>query len=258
MEREKMKITGNTILITGGGSGIGRGLAEAFHALGSKVIITGRRERVLRETVAANPGMDYRIFDQDHPPAARELAADLRRQFPALNVLVNNAGIQRVEDLTSGEIAHAEATINTNLLGPVRLTAALIQQLMSQPHGAIINVSSALAMVPAAMIPTYCATKAAMHSYTQSLRYQLRNTSLQVIEIIPPWVQTELQGDRGLNPKAMPLNEYIAETMAILKDSPDATEIVSERAKAMRFAERGDYDAFFGRFNEGWLASQQR
>ena len=109
------------------------------------------------------------------------------------------------------------------------------------------------------MIPTYCATKAALHSYTQSLRFQLRRTSVEVIEIIPPWVQTELQGERGLNPRAMPLAEYIAETMALLQHSPAANEIVSERGKAMRFAEQGgDYDIFFETFNGGWTASQTR
>ena len=253
-----MKTTGNTILITGGGSGIGRGLAEVFHTLGNKVIIAGRRERVLQATVATSPGMDYLVLDQDSFAGVRHLAAELQRRFPELNVLVNNAGIQRVEHLTSGEIADAEATITTNLLGPIRVTAALIRQLMRQPQSAILNVSSALAMVPAAMLPTYCASKAAIHSYTQSLRYQLRDTSVQVIEIIPPWIQTELQGDRGMNPKAMPLKEYIAETMAILQDAPEATEVVVERARPMRFAARGDYDAFFSRYNEGWAASQQR
>jgi len=147
---------------------------------------------------------------------------------------------------------------NTNVLGPMHLTAALIGQFMAQPQAAILNVSSALAMMPAAMMPSYCASKAAIHSYAQSLRYQIRNTSIQVIEIIPPWIQTELQGERGMNPKAMPLQDYIAETMVILNDSPESTEIVSERSKQMRFAERGDYDAFFGRYNEGWLASQER
>jgi uncharacterized oxidoreductase len=253
-----MKITGNTILITGGGSGIGRGLAEALHAWGNKIIIAGRRERSLQGTVAASPGMEYLVLDQDSAAGVRKLATELQERFPKLNVLVNNAGIQRVEDLTSGEIADAEATINTNLLGPIRITAALIRQLMSQPEGAILNVSSALAMVPAAMMPSYCASKAAMHSYTQSLRYQLRNTPVQVIEIVPPWVQTELQGERGMNPKAMPLNEYISETMALLKNFPEAIEVVSERAKPMRFAERGDYDAFFSKYNERWAASQQR
>lgn len=253
-----MKITGNTILITGGGSGIGRGLAEAFHALGNKVILAGRREHLLRETIGANPGMEYLVFDQDDPIAVQKLATEMQERFPALNVLINNAGIQRVENLTSDEIADFEATINTNLLGPVRLTAAFIQHLVSQPQGAILNVTSALAMMPAAMMPSYCASKAAMHSYTQSLRYQLRNTPVQVIEVIPPWVQTELQGKRGRNPKAMPLKEYISETMTILKGSPDATEILVERARPMRYAERTDYDAFFRKYNEGWMASQER
>jgi uncharacterized oxidoreductase len=253
-----MKIAGNTIFITGGGSGIGRGLAEAFHTLGNKVIIAGRRERMLHETVAANAGMEYLVFDQDGAAGALRLADEMRERFPKLNVLANNAGIQRVEDLTSGDISDAEATINTNLLGPIRITAALVRQLMSQPQGAILNVSSTLAMVPAAMMPSYCASKAAIHSYTQSLRYQLRNTSLQVIEIIAPWVQTELQGDRGMNPKAMPLKEYISETMDVLKNFPQATEIVIGRAEPMRFAERGNYDAFFTKYNEGWVTSQQR
>ena len=253
-----MKLAGNTILITGGGSGIGRGLAEAFHALGNEVIIAGRREGVLREAVAANAGMEYIVFDQDSAAGASKLAGSIRERFPKLNVLVNNAGIQRVEDLTSGDISQSEATINTNVLGPMRLTAVLMKQLMKQPEAAILNVSSALAMMPAAMMPSYCASKAAMHSYTQSLRYQLRDTAVQVIEIIPPWVQTELQGNRGMNPKAMPLKDYITETMGLLKNSPESTEIISERAKPMRFADRGDYDAFFSRYNEGWLTTQER
>ena len=253
-----MNITGNIMLITGGGTGIGRGLAEAFHALGNKVIIAGRREAKLKETVAEWSGMEYLVLDQDDPAGLRDFAATVQKRFPKLNVLINNAGIQRVEDMTTGDIADAEATINTNLLGPIRVTAALIRQLMSQPQGAILNVSSTLAMVPAAMLPSYCASKAAIHSYTQSLRYQLRHSNLQVIEIMPPWVQTELQGDRGMNPKAMPLSDYISETMAVLRNSPEVTEIVSERAKPMRYAEKGDYDAFFSKYNEGWAASQKR
>lgn len=253
-----MKLTGNTILITGGGSGIGRGLAEAFHTLGNRVVIAGRREDLLRETITVNPGMEYFLLDQASASGVRTLAAEMQARFPKLNVLVNNAGIQRVEDLTSGEIADAEATIETNLLGPMRLTAALIRQLLGQPHAAILNVSSALGMMPAAMMPSYCASKAAIHSYTQSLRYQLRNSPIQVIEIVPPWVQTHLQGDRGMNPRAMPLNEYISETMAVLTNSPDATEVVIDRAKPMRFAERGDYDAFFTKYNDGWAITQRR
>jgi uncharacterized oxidoreductase len=252
-----MQLTGNTILITGGGSGIGRGLAEAFHALDNQVVIAGRRESLLREVVAVNPSMEYLVFDQGSAAGIDALAGEVRAQFPKLNVLINNAGIQRVEDLTSGDASDAEATIATNLLGPIRLTAALVRQLTSQPRAAILNVSSALAMLTAAMMPSYCASKAAIHAYTQALRYQLRNTSVQVIEIIPPWVQTELQGDRGMNPRAMPLGDYIAETMAVLQNSPNVAEVVIDRAKPMRFAERGDYDAFFSRYNDGWGASQK-
>ncbi len=253
-----METTGNTILITGGGSGIGRGLAEAFHASGNKVIIAGRREGALQETVQKSPGMEYLVFDQADPGQLGDFAAGLKRRFPNLNVLINNAGIQRVEDLTSGEVADAEATLQTNLLGPIRITAALVRQLMSRPQGAILNISSTLAMVPAALLPSYCASKAAIHSYTQSLRYQLRDSTVQVIEIMPPWVQTELQGNRGMNPKAMPLNDYISETMAVLRHHPGVMEIVSDRAKPMRYAERGDYDSFFSKYNEGWAASQER
>jgi uncharacterized oxidoreductase len=251
-KKADMKLTQNTILITGGGSGIGRGLAEAFHALGNRVIIAGRRKQLLEETTAANPGMQFRVLDQDDAGEIRSLAAQVIKDFPGLNVLVNNAGIQRLEDMTSGAVGDAESTITTNLLGPIRLTGALLPALMAKPQPAILNVTSGLAFVPFAMIPTYCATKAALRSYTQSLRYQLRNTGVQVIEIIPPWVQTELQGERGMNPKAMPLDEYIAETMSILEKSPDAAEIVVERVKPLlRFVERGGgYDEFYAKFNE--------
>ena len=246
-----MKISGNTILITGGGSGIGRGLAEALQSLDNRVIIAGRRKSVLQEVAEAHSGIEFVVFDQAAPNAGSELAASMRTRFPSLNVLRNNAGIQRVEDLRSGGIAEAEATINTNLLGPMRLTAALMQQLLAQPHAAILNVSSALAMLPAARMPSYCASKAAMHSYTQSLRYQLKESSIEVIEIIPPWVQTKLQGDRGMNPKAMPLKDYIAEMVRLLSDKPAAAGIVSERSKPMRFAGRGDYNTFFRKDNDG-------
>ena len=158
----------------------------------------------------------------------------------------------RVEELKSGGVADAEAVITTNLLGPIRLTAALLPQLLSQPRATIMTVSSGLAFVPMTITPTYCATKAAIHSYSQSLRYQLKGTSVQVLELIPPYVQTQLLGDRQANdPNAMPLDAFITETMSILKNSPDATEICVERVKPLRFAEsNGGYDAFFARFND--------
>jgi len=220
-----MKTTGNTILITGGGSGIGRGLAEAFHALGNHVIIAGRRKKVLDETTDANP---------------------------ALNVLINNAGIMRIEKLQAqpDDLADAESIVATNLLGPIRLTAALLPLLQRQPHSAIMNVSSGLAFVPIAPTPTYCATKAAIHSYTQSLRYQLRGSTTEVLELIPPYVATDLL-DGASDPRAMPLDKFIAEVMDILKTQPAAIEICVENVKRLRFAaESGHYDSVFIGLNE--------
>jgi uncharacterized oxidoreductase len=247
-----MQMYGNTILITGGGSGIGRALAEAFHALGNQVIIAGRRQQVLRETINANSGIKSAVFDIENADAIRSFAAQLAKDYPSLNAVIHNAGIMRLEDLKSGGVADAEAVIATNLLGPMRLTAALLPQLLAQPRATVMTVSSGLAFVPMAMTPTYCATKAAIHSYTQSLRYQLKGTKIQVLELIPPYVQTQLMGDRQANdPNAMPLQEFIAETMKILKGCPDANEICVERVKPLRFAERnGGYDAFFTRFND--------
>jgi uncharacterized oxidoreductase len=252
-----MQTSGNTILITGGGSGIGRGLAEAFHASGNQVVIAGRRKQVLDETTAANPGMKSAVLDIENADAIRSFAAQLAKDFPNLNVVIHNAGIMRPENLKSSGAADAEAIVTTNLLGPIRLTAALLPLLLAQPRPAIMTVSSGLAFVPFAMTPTYCATKAAIHSYTQSLRYQLRDTAAQVLELIPPYVQTELMGARQANdPHAMPLNEFIAETMSILKNSPEANEICVERVKPLRFVERsGDYDAFVKNFNDSIMAT---
>ncbi|HLM98558.1 MAG TPA: SDR family oxidoreductase [Bryobacteraceae bacterium] len=247
-----MQMSGNTILITGGGSGIGRGLAEAFHALGNQVIIAGRRKQLLDESTAANPGMKSMVLDIENPDAIRTFAAQLAKDYPALNAVIHNAGIMRPEDLKRGELADAEAIVITNLLGPIRMTAALLPLLLSQPRATIMTVSSGLAFVPMAPTPTYCATKAAIHSYTQSLRYQLRDSSVQVLELIPPYVQTELMGSRqASDPNAMPLKDFIAETMSILKTSPDTTEICVERVKPLRFAEaNGGFDAFFKNFND--------
>jgi uncharacterized oxidoreductase len=165
-----MKSSGNTILITGGGTGIGRALAEALHALDNKVIIAGRRKEALDATTAANPGMTSIPLDVEDPAALRAFAAQVTEQHPALNVLINNAGIMRAEDLKKGEVADAEAMITTNLLGPIRLIAALLPALQKQANATIMNVSSGLAFVPLTMTPTYSATKAAIHSYSQSIR----------------------------------------------------------------------------------------
>ncbi|MGI4787411.1 MAG: SDR family oxidoreductase [Janthinobacterium lividum] len=247
-----MKITGNTILITGGGSGIGRGLAEAFQAEGNQVIIAGRRQNMLDETISANPGMKSAVLDIGSQAAIQSFAAQMKADYPALNVIIHNAGIARPEALQKGETADAEAMITTNLLGPIWLTATLLPLLASQPQAVIMTVTSGLAFVPLALTPTYCATKAALHSYTESLRYQLKDTAVQVIEIIPPYVQTELGGERqASDPNAMPLKDFISETMNILKTSPDAVENCVERVKAMRFTEaNGGYDVFFKNFND--------
>jgi uncharacterized oxidoreductase len=246
-----MHMTGNTVLITGGGSGIGRALAEAFHRLGNRVIIAGRRRQILEETTSANPGMKSAILDIERPEAIRAFAREVRTDYPALNVVIHNAGIMRPEAILKGEVTDAEAMVAINLLGPIRLNAALLPLLENQAHATIMTVSSGLAFVPLAMTPTYCATKAAIHSYSQSLRYQLKDTKIQVIELIPPYVQTELMGARQANdPNAMPLEAFITEVMGILENSPEAAEIRVERVKPLRFAEaNGGYEEFFQRFN---------
>jgi uncharacterized oxidoreductase len=255
-----MKMTGNTILITGGGSGIGRGLAEIFHKLGNKVIIAGRRKQILDETVAANPGMASAILNIEDAASIHTFAQKLTADFPALNVVINNAGIMRPENLLSqsADVADAEATITTNLLGPIRLTAALLPHLLKQPQATIMTVSSGLAFIPMALTPTYNATKAAIHSYSQALRYQLKSTNVEVIELVPPYVQTELMGSQqAADPRAMPLKDYLAETIEIIKNQPNATEILVERVKPLRSAEQNGqerYNAFFQQFNDAMMA----
>jgi uncharacterized oxidoreductase len=246
-----MKLSGNTVLITGGGSGIGRGLAEAFHKRDNKVLITGRDVAKLKAVVEANPGIEARQLDVDDPAAIRSFAQEITADFPGLNVLLNNAGIMRAESLTAGETDTAEATISTNLLGPIRLTAALLPHLLAQPAAAVLTVSSGLAFVPRALAPTYSATKAAIHSYSQTLRVQLKDTSVQVIELVPPYLQTELLNPaQAADPNAMPLADYIAETMTLLEQNPEAEEILVQRVFFQRWAERENrYAAAFNRVN---------
>ena len=249
-----MKITGNTILITGGGSGIGRALAEALHAEGNQVIIAGRRKEVLDETTAANPGMQSLVLDIADAANIRSFGTQVATDYPTLNVLINNAGIMKPEDLQAqqDDLADAEATVTTNLLGPIRLTAALLPLLKQQPHATIMTVSSGLAFVPMAMAPTYCATKAAIHSYSQSLRHQLKETAVEVLELVPPHVQTELMGKaQASDPNAMPLDAFISEVIEILKSRPDAPEICVETVNPLRHAaEGGHYDDVFKGLND--------
>ena len=246
-----MKVTGNTILITGGGSGLGRGLAEAFHKRGNTVIIAGRRKAVLDQVAAANPGIVGVQLDVQSEASINAFAAELTAKYPALNVLINMAGIMKTEQIIDPKAA--EETINTNLLAPIRLTAALLPTLQKQPSATIMNVSSGLAFTPLALTPTYSATKAAIHSWSQSLRYQLKGSRVEVLELAPPYVQTELLGPhQKSDPRAMPLDAFIDETMQILETQPQAKEILVKNVHPLRFA--GDFnaekfDAWFEQFN---------
>jgi uncharacterized oxidoreductase len=227
-----MKMHSNTILITGGTSGIGKGLAEAFHHLGNQVIITGRREDRLRNISAANPGMRYFPLDVTDPANVRTTARQIIEEFPSLNCVFNNAGIQNRHDFTSDrpiDDAAMLAEIQTNLLGPIRVSAEFLPQLKKQREAVLLNVSSGLAFVPMAVFPVYCATKAAVHSFTLTMRQQLRSTGVKVIELIPPYVATELGGpSKPAAPGAlrqMPLEAFIADTMKELAGDTDEIAI---------------------------------
>jgi uncharacterized oxidoreductase len=247
-----MNITGNTILISGGGSGIGRALAEALHARGNQVIVAGRREGVLRETAAANPGMAWATLDVEDAAALAAFGAQVVKDHPGLNAVILNAGIMKAEDLKAEpfDLATVEATIATNLLGPIRLTAALLPHLRAQPKATVITVTSGLAFIPLVATPTYSATKAAMHSWTQSLRHQLRDTAVEVLELAPPAVATDLMPGHAENPNAMPLADYTAEVVGLIErgDAPRG-EVLVERVKPLRFAEVGGYEDLFERLN---------
>jgi uncharacterized oxidoreductase len=247
-----MQMTGNTVLITGGASGIGLALAEQMHKAGNTVIVAGRRKAVLDQVTAAHPGLIGYVLDVENAGSIAGFVAQVVKNHPGLNVLVNNAGIMRAENLTDAQAAlpDAEAMIATNLLGPIRLSTALLPHLMAQHASTIINVSSGLAFVPLAITPTYSATKAALHSYTQSLRYQLRDTSVEVLELAPPMVQTDLMPGQAVNPMGMPLADYVSEVMGLLAQNPTPAEICVDRVHILRGAEReGRFDQVFAMIN---------
>ena len=245
-----MNLSGNTILITGGGSGIGRGLAEALHARGNQVIISGRRKAALEETTAANRGMVAVELDVQSPESIQAVARDLIARFPKLNVVINNAGIMKIDDVhNAADEATISSIVNTNLLGPIRLTSAFLEHLKLQPEAAVVYVTSGLAFTPLAQTATYSATKAAIHSFAMSQRFLLQGTSIRVLEIAPPYVQTELMGEAQKNdPRAMPLDEFIAETLTLL--GTDADEILVERVKPLRNNAGPNEHAFVKQFNE--------
>jgi len=243
-----MKPSGNTIFITGGGSGIGRGLAEALHKTGNQVIISGRRKGHLDTTTAANPGMVSVEMDVSDPASIKAVAAQLTRDYPKLNVVINNAGIMEIDDASKAIDEHLMlSTVTTNLLGPIRVTSAFIEHLKKQPDATIFNVSSVVAFVPLAVTAVYSATKAAMHSYSQSLRWRLKDSSIKVREIAPPWVQTDLLNSNN-EPRAMPLAPFIAETMKLI--TTDENELLVEVAKPLRAAVGPDNGAFALKFND--------
>ena len=238
-----MKTTNNTMLITGGTSGLGFGLAQRFHAAGNTVIVAGRRTDLLDEIVAEHPGMESVVLDVSDPDSIEAAFASVTASHPELNVLINMAGIMQPENLLDGSaLPVAEDTVATNLLGPIRMLNAFVPFLVAKDDAVIMNVSSGLAFVPLPATPTYNATKAAIHSYTQSLRVQLADTAVQVLELAPPAVQTALMGQTD-DERAMPLEDYLDEVMTLIADDPDADEILVERVKFLRFAEvEGRFD----------------
>lgn len=232
-----MKTSGNTILVTGATSGIGLGLALRWHDAGNTVVVAGRRQDLLDRIVAEHPGIEAIQLDVTDPASIAACFTDVTARFPQLNVLVNNAGIMATEDLLDpGSLATAEATITTNLVGPIRVTSAFAPFLARQADAVIVNTASGLAFVPLAITPTYCATKAAVHSLTQSQRIQFAAHGIDVLELIPPAVQTTLLGMND-DERAMPLEDFLDEVMDILASTPAVTEVAVKRVGFMRDAE---------------------
>jgi uncharacterized oxidoreductase len=240
-----MNISGDTIFIPGSTSGIGLALALELQARGNTVIVGGRRAELLGQIAAGHPGLDTVQVDTADPASIDSAAKEVLARHPGLNVLVTMAGIMRIEDWRQPEsfLASAESVITTNVLGPIRLIAAFIEHLRAQPEATIVTVSSGLAFAPLKVTPSYSASKAAIHMLSESLRLQLAGTTLQVIELVPPSVRTSLLPGQENSQVAMPLEEFVAEVIALLQAQPDAREIQVERVKFLRYGEaRGDYD----------------
>jgi len=247
-----MNISGNTIFIPGSTSGIGLALALALQARGNTVIVGGRRADLLDKIVAELPGLDTAAIDTTDPASIESAARQVLDRHPDLNVLIATAGIMRVEDWHKPEsfLASAESVVTTNVLGPVRLIAAFIEHLQTRPDATLITVSSGLAFTPLAVTPSYNASKAAIHMLSESIRLQLADTTVKLVELVPPSVRTALMPGQEDNEVAVPLDEFIAEVMALLEAQPDAKEIQVERVKFLRYGEaRGDYDQVVAALN---------
>lgn len=252
-----MKTSGNTIVMTGGGSGIGEALAHRFHDRGDTVIIAGRRQDALDRAAAGRERIHTRTLDVEDSAAVAAFAEQVIADFPALNVVFNNAGIMTFEDLTAArDLGDAEATLAINILGPIRLTNAFIDHLTRQPDAAIVTVTSGLAYVPLIAAPTYSASKAAMHSYTVSLRTQLVG-KVEVIEVAPPGVQTDLTPGQAHRPGYMPLKAFADAVAAQFAQQPTPSEILVDEVQFLRQAEReGRFDATLKTLTE--RAAEQR
>jgi uncharacterized oxidoreductase len=246
-----MKTIGNTILITGGGSGIGEALAHRLHDAGNRVIVAGRRREALDQAIAGRENMHAIELDVESAQGVADFAPRLLAEHPTVNVLINNAGIMRFEALDrSRDLGDAEATITTNLLGPIRLTNAMMDHLVQQPDAAIVNVTSGVAFVPLVVTPTYNATKAAIHSYTVAMREALKGR-VEVIELAPPAVQTGLTPGQESRPGYQPLDEFAEEVMALFSQVPTPREILVERVGFLRRAEaEGRFDQTLIQLND--------
>ena len=240
-----MNISGNTVFIPGSTSGIGLALALELQARGNTVIAGGRRAELLERIAAAHPGLDTVQIDTTDPASIESAAKEVLARHPDLNVLVAMAGIMRIEDWhqPGSFLASAESVVTTNVLGPIRLIAAFIEHLQAQPDATIVTVSSGLAFTPLRMTPSYNASKAAIHMLSESIRLQLADTTVKIVELEPPAVRTSLLPGQEESAFAMPLDEFVAEAVALLEAQPDAKEIQVERVKFLRYGEaRGDYD----------------
>jgi len=249
-----MKIEGNTVLITGGGTGIGFALADALVKAGNEVIICGRRESVLKEAKQKLPQLHIKVCDISVERQRKALVSWISSNFKNFNMLINNAGIQRMIDFTSGESNRNtdEDEIDINLKAPVRLCKLFVPLLMKQKQAAIVNVSSGLGFCPIAVMPVYCATKAAMHSFTVSVRHQLRKTSVKVFEIIPPIVDTDLDkggcDERQQEERGIPPSEVAVAAMKGL--AKDEYEIAVGEAEGLKMGALKNPDELFQHMNQ--------
>jgi uncharacterized oxidoreductase len=241
-----VQIDSSTVFIPGATSGIGLGLALRLRAAGSTVIVGGRRTERLAAIAAEHPGIGTVEIDTADPASILRARDEVVARFPELDAVVLMAGIMEPEEFTDpASLAIAERTVVTNLLGPVRLVHAFLPQLRSRESATIVTVSSGLASVPLAVTPTYNATKAAIHSLSETLRVQLESTGVRVIELVPPATRTDLMGLKD-DPTALPLEDFLNEVMGILEAQPEVAEVLVERVKWQRHAEReGRYDEVF-------------